>query len=80
MTEGSDTGARIWRFNQRNGGGATIVADTMQGLAGMAVDPVGNIYAIEQGASRIDLITFDGLLFTWVSDTIDPQYLAFTQY
>lgn len=78
--EGSVNNARILRFHQTGPEGLTIVADALSGVAGMVVDPVGNIYAVEQGAARIILITFDGQLFTWVSDVIDPQYIAFTQY
>jgi outer membrane protein assembly factor BamB len=80
VAEGSTTGARILRYHQQGPTGETVVADSLSGVAGMAVDPVGNIYAVEQGTSRIIVITSDGRLLLWSSDTIDPQYIAFTQY
>lgn len=80
VAEGSSQNARIVRYHQRGPTGATTVADALSGIAGLAVDPVGNIYAVEQGANRIILISYDGQLYSWVTDTLDPQYLAFTQY
>ena len=47
---------------------------------GIAVDHVGNIFIVEQGAGRINLISYDGIKFAWITDTTDPQFLAFTQY
>ncbi len=80
IAEGESQNARVIRYQQRGPTGETVVADSLSGIAGLAVDPVGNIYAVEQGANRVILIGFDGKLYTWVSDTLDPQYLAFTQY
>lgn len=80
VAEGATANARVVRYQQRGPVGETVVADSLSGIAGLAVDPVGNIYAVEQGANRVILISFDGVLYTWVSDTLDPQYLAFTQY
>jgi hypothetical protein len=50
------------------------------GPCGIAIDLVGNIFAVEQGAGRIILTTYDGKAYSWISDVEDPQYLAFTQY
>jgi hypothetical protein len=80
VAEGSTTGARILRFHQQGPTGETVVADNLSGVAGMAVDPVGNVYAVEQGASRVIVVTHDGKLLLWTSDVVDPQYIALTQY
>lgn len=82
VAEGTATDARVLRFHQRAPGSDTgvVVADQLLGPRGIAVDPVGNIYVVEQGAGRIVLITHEGVLYSWVSNVVDPQYLAFTQY
>jgi hypothetical protein len=78
--EGTSTGARVWRYHQKDPGGATIVADLLQTPSGLAVDTVGNIYIVEKGQARITLVSHDGLLYTWTSGLADPDFLAFTQY
>ncbi len=80
VAEGSTTNARILRFHQQGPTGETVVADALGGVSGMAVDPVGNLYAVEQGSARIIVITYDNHLLVWSTDVVDPQYLAFTQY
>ncbi len=80
IAEGSTTGARVLRFHQDSPGTAVPVADQLSGPQGIAVDPVGNIYVVEQGAGRIVLVSHDGTLFQWTSNIVDGQYIAFTQY
>jgi sugar lactone lactonase YvrE len=80
VAEGSASGARVWRYHQKDPGGAQIVADLLQSPSGLAVDPVGNIYIVEKGQSRITLVSQDAKLYTWVSGLSDPDFLAFTQY
>jgi sugar lactone lactonase YvrE len=80
VAEGSASGARVWRYHQTAPGGAEVVADSLQTPSGIAVDPVGNIYIVEKGQSRITLVTQDRKLYTWVSGLSDPDFLAFTQY
>lgn len=71
---------RVYRFNQREAGEAVVVASELLGPTGIAVDLVGNLFVVEQGASRIVLVTFDGKKFAWMTDVVDGQYLAFSQY
>jgi sugar lactone lactonase YvrE len=80
VAEGASSGARVWRYHQTDSGGATVVADSLQTPSGIAVDPVGDIYIVEKGQSRITLVTQDAKLYTWVSGLSDPDFLAFTQY
>lgn len=71
---------QIFRYHQREPGDGVIVADNLLGPTGIAVDLTGNIFIVEQGASRIVLVTYDGKKFEWLSGVEDGQYLAFTQY
>jgi len=71
---------QIIRYNQREPGAGTLVADNLLGPTGIAVDLTGNIFIVEQGASRVVLVTYDGKKFEWLSGVEDGQYLAFTQY
>jgi len=80
VSENTIGNARIWRFHQRGGSAPTLVAEGISAPSGIAVDPVGNIYAIEQGNARVILIDISGQMWEWVSGIIDPQYLTFTQY
>lgn len=80
VAEGAASGARVLRYHQRDPGGMTVVADALSGPTGIAVDPVGNIYIVEQGAARIVLVTHKGDLFAWATGVIDPYYAVFTQY
>lgn len=79
VAEGAATNAKVHRFNQRNPDSKTTVANGLNGATGIAVDPAGNIYIAEPGASRLVLVTYDGQLYNWASVTV-PQYLAFTKY
>lgn len=79
VAQGSASGAKVFRYNQRDNGGLVTVADGLNGATGIAVDPAGNIYIAEPGASRLVLVTFDGQLYNWSSVSV-PQYLTFTQY
>ncbi len=79
VVEGTATNAKVYRFNQSDPGGAKVVADTLSGATGLAVDSVGNIYISEPGASRISLVTFKNEFFFWANITA-PQYMAFTPY
>src|SRR5690606_22175865 len=49
VADGSASG-KVVRYHQRTPEGATVVADNLIGPAGIAVDPVGNIFIVEQGA------------------------------
>lgn len=71
---------QVYRFNQREPGIPTLVASDLLGPTGLAVDLVGNLFIVEQGASRIVLVTFEGKKFAWLTDVEDGQYLAFSQY
>ncbi len=55
-------------------------ATALQSPLGIAVDPVGNVYVIEQASGRLVLVTTDGKRFSWVTGFLDPQYVALTQY
>lgn len=79
VSEGSQTG-QVFRYHQQEAGEQTLVANAIIGPLGIAVDPVGNIFVVEQGAGRIVMISYDQVKFAWVSSLSDPQYLAFTQY
>ncbi len=80
VAEGSASGARVLRFHQRDPGSPAVVADALSGPTGIAVDPVGNIYIVEQGAARIVLVTHKGEFFAWATAVVDPYYAVFTQY
>jgi len=80
VAEGAASGARVLRYHQRSAGGEKVVADSLSGPTGIAVDPVGNIYIVEQGAARIVLVTHSGELYAWATSVIDPYYAVFTQY
>jgi len=80
VAEGLMSGAKIYRFNQRESAGRTVVADGLTGVSGFVVDPVGNIYISEAGASRILLSTQAGNLMVWVSGLTAPEYMTFTKY
>ncbi|MCB0383876.1 MAG: NHL repeat-containing protein [Bdellovibrionales bacterium] len=80
VSENTVSNSRIYRFHQRGESGATVVAEGLSAPSGIAVDPVGNIYAVEQGNARVVLIDIEGNLWEWATGVIDPQYLAFTQY
>jgi sugar lactone lactonase YvrE len=77
---GMANGAKIYRFNQREPANATVVADNLSGVSGFVVDPVGNMYISEAGASRILLSTQAGELFIWSSGVTAPEYMTFTKY
>jgi streptogramin lyase len=79
VAEGTATNAKIYRYHQSEPSGKTVVADGLQGASGIAVDPVGNVYISEPGASRISLATIDGQFYFW-SSVPQPQQLAFTPY
>jgi hypothetical protein len=80
VAEGLMSGAKIYRFNQRESTGSTVVADSLTGVSGFVVDPVGNIYISEAGASRILLATQAGSLLVWASGITAPEYMTFTKY
>jgi serine/threonine-protein kinase len=80
VAQGDPTAGKLYRYDQRRPGAPTLVADNLMGPCGIAIDLVGNIFAVEQGAGRIILTTYDGKAYSWISDVEDPQYLAFTQY
>ncbi len=80
VAEGASSGARVLRYHQRSPGNPKVVADSLSGPTGIAVDPVGNIYIVEQGAARIVLVTHKGEFYSWATGIIDPYYLVFTQY
>lgn len=81
VTEGTAANARLLRFHQTEPGGeGAVIVDALTGPLGIAVDPAGNTYVVEQGAARVVLASHEGRLYTWASNVIDPQYLAFTQY
>lgn len=80
VAQGDPENGQVMRYHQREPGEGTLVADNILGPTGIAVDLVGNIFLVEQGAGRIVLITFDGKKYAWIDDVEDPQYLAFTQY
>ena len=65
VAEGAASNARVIRYHQRDPGGQTVVANGLNGAAGIAVDSVGNIFIAEPGASRIVLVTHDQQLFNW---------------
>lgn len=79
VVEGTTVNAKVYRFHQSSPTGAKVVADTLSGATGLAVDSVGNIYISEPGASRISLVTFRNEFFFWANITA-PQYMAFTPY
>lgn len=70
----------IYRYNQREPGEGQLVANNLLGPTGIAIDLVGNMFVVEQGANRIVLVTYDGKKFEWMTGIVDGQYLAFTQY
>jgi hypothetical protein len=71
----------VHRYQQREPGTEPEqVAEYLQGPLGLAVDPAGNLFVVEQGANRIVLVHPNGDKFAWLPDISDPQYLAFTQY
>lgn len=70
----------IYRYHQREPGEAKLVADNLFGPTGIAIDLIGNVFVVEQGANRIVLVTDDGKKFEWLTGIEDGQYLAFTQY
>lgn len=80
VAEGLSSGAKIYRYHQRDPSGMTVVADSLSGVSGFVVDPVGNIYISEAGASRILLSTQSGNLLIWASGVTAPEYMTFTQY
>ncbi len=79
VVEGTAANAKIYRFNQSDPGGSVVLADNLSGATSLAVDPVGNIYISEPGASRISLVTYKNEYFFW-SNITSPQYMAFTPY
>lgn len=79
VAEGTFSNARVYRYNQNSPAGKTVVADSLSGATGIAVDSVGNIFIAEPGASRISLVTHKNQLFYW-ANVVAPLYLAFTQY
>jgi sugar lactone lactonase YvrE len=80
VAQGDPENGKVLRYHQTEPGEGTLVADGLVGPAGIAVDLVGNIFVVEQGAGRVILVTYDGLKFAWLTDVADPQYLAFAQY
>ncbi len=80
VAEGLMSGAKIYRFHQREASTAVVVADNLTGVSGFVVDPVGNIYISEAGASRILLSTPAGTLLVWASGVTAPEYMTFTKY
>ncbi len=72
--------SNVFRYHQKQGSGKTTIAESLSAPSGIAVDPVGNLYVIEQGAARVVLIDITGNKFVFIDGSIDPQYLAFTQY
>lgn len=80
VAEGVASGARVLRYHQRDPGSMKVVADALSGPSGIAVDPVGNIYIIEQGAARIVLVTHKGEFFAWATGVVDPYYAVFTPH
>ncbi len=79
VVEGTAVNAKVYRFNQSSPAGVKVMADTLSGATGLAVDSVGNIYISEPGASRISLVTFKNEFFFW-ANIVAPQYMAFTPY
>ncbi len=79
VVEGTASNAKVYRFHQSEPSGVKVVADTLSGATGLAVDSVGNIYISEPGASRISLVTFKNEFFFWANITA-PQYMSFTPY
>lgn len=79
VAEGTASNARVYRYHQSSPSGKTVVANGLQGATGIAVDPVGNVYIAEPGASRIALATISGQFYLWNSIP-QPQQLAFTPY
>lgn len=80
VAEGLSSGAKIYRFHQKEPTGSTVVADNLSGVSGFVVDPVGNMYISEAGASRILLSTQSGNLLVWASGVTAPEYMTFTKY
>lgn len=84
VASGDMAAGKVFRFHQDEPDTGTLVADGLQGPVGLAVDPVGNLYVVEQAAQRVVLITTDLRKFNWMhkddAGFVDPQYLAFTQY
>ncbi|MES2746248.1 MAG: hypothetical protein V4655_12530 [Bdellovibrionota bacterium] len=80
VAEADPLAGRVHRFHQREPGASVVVAEGLLGPTGLAVDLVGNLFIVEQGASRIVLVTFDNKKFAWMTEISDGQYLAFSQY
>ena len=80
VSENTIGNSNVFRFHQRQGLGKKTVADSLSAPSGIAVDPVGNLYVVEQGAARVVLIDIAGNKWEWTTGVIDPQYLTFTQY
>lgn len=80
VAEGLATGAKIYRFHQNEPAGKVAVADSLSGVGGFVVDPVGNVYISEAGASRILVALHNGQLNVWASGVTAPEYMTFTQY
>ena len=80
IAQGDPANGKVIRYDQREPGAPTEVANGLLGPAGIAVDLVGNMFVVEQGAERIVLITYDSKAYEWITGIEDPQYLAFTQY
>ncbi len=80
VSENTVGNSQILRFHQRGGSSKAVVAEGLSAPSGIAVDPVGNLYVIEQGNPRVVLVDIEGLSWEWVTGVIDPQYLTFTQY
>ena len=79
VSEGLQSG-QVFRFHQKEPGDKSLVSNGIVGPLGIAVDPVGNIFLVEQGAGRVIVISYEKIKYSWISDLNDPQYLAFTQY
>jgi hypothetical protein len=80
VAQGDATDGRVYRYHQQTPGDGVIVGDGLVGPLGLAVDLVGDLFIVEQGAQRIVLVSHDGRKYSWLADLTDPQYLAFTQY
>lgn len=80
VAEGLTTGAKLHRFNQRDPSGDTVVVDSLSGVGGFVIDPVGNAYITEAGASRILVATQSGQLLVWASGVTAPEYMTLTKY
>jgi hypothetical protein len=80
VAQGDPLNGRVYRYHQREPDEGAVVADGLVGPLGIAVDLVGDLFVVEQGAQRVVLISHDGTKYSWLSGVTDPQYLAFTQY